>query len=470
MSSLRIVFLPMLAAGHMIPMVDTARLLAARGVKCTIVTTPANAPVMDRAKRQNNIEILLIPFPSAAVGIPEGMENFSASNSPEFKIKFFEALDMLRHPFDRILTDLRPDCIVTDMLFIWSADVAAEHRVPRLAFFTSSFFSQCAPDAIYRHNLLESSPADVESFVVPGLPDRIEMLKSQILNPKFVVGMEGMMRQLKETVEQSYGVLVNSFYELEPEYVRHCREVVGWRAWHVGPVSLCNVEEADKVGRGGDKNKISSESCLEWLDGKEPGSVLYVCFGSEGEFTAAQLDELAVGLEASGCPFMWVVRSEVLPAGFEEKVEGRGMVARGWAPQISILSHRATGGFLTHCGWNSSMEGLVAGLPMVTWPLAAEQFYNERLLVDVLGVGVAVGVEKTSFTYEDRLLVGSAAVERAVGRVMASGEEADNRRRRARELSDLAKGAVLDGGSSFVEIGNLIKELTDMRNLVTKNQ
>nr|UHB15575.1 UDP-glycosyltransferase [Paris polyphylla] len=192
------------------------------------------------------------------------------------------------------------------------------------------------------------------------------MLKSQILNPKFVVGMEGMMRQLKETVEQSYGVLVNSFYELEPEYVRHCREVVGWRAWHVGPVSLCNVEEADKVGRGGDKNKISSESCLEWLDGKEPGSVLYVCFGSEGEFTAAQLDELAVGLEASGCPFMWVVRSEVLPAGFEEKVEGRGMVARGWAPQISILSHRATGGFLTHCGWNSSMEGLVAGLPMAT--------------------------------------------------------------------------------------------------------
>nr|UHB15562.1 UDP-glycosyltransferase [Paris polyphylla] len=463
---LHVLFFPMMAAGHMIPMVDMARLFAARGVKATIVITPANSDAIrstvDRAKTPN-IEFLIVPFP---------FENLSAVSSLEFRAKFLQAMEMLRDPFDRILADHLPDCVITDMFFPWSADVAAKHNVPRLVFHGSCCFSHCAMDAIVRYNIVESSPTDVESFVVPGLPHRIGMLKSQIPDHnKSMPALGELLRRTKESEERSYGVVVNSFYELEPDYVRHYREVMGRRAWLVGPVSLSNANEADMLGRGG--NKISSHACLDWLDGKEPGSVLYVCFGSLGDFTAAQLNELAVGLDASGVPFVWVVRkgaTELLPASYEERVEGRGMVVEGWAPQISILNHRAVGGFLTHCGWNSSIEGISAGLPMATWPLYAEQFYNERLLVEVLEVGVAVGIEKCIMLPEDRPVVGAASVERAVGRLMGGGEETERRRQRAREFGDMAKAAVADGGSSFVEMGNLIKELTGMRNLTTKTE
>ncbi|KAH7854322.1 hypothetical protein Vadar_012538 [Vaccinium darrowii] len=118
-------------------------------------------------------------------------------------------------------------------------------------------------------------------------------------------------------------------------------------------------------------------------------------------FSAAQLVEIGLGLEASGWRLVWVVREGkleefekwVMEDGFEERNKGRGILIRGWTPQVLILSHSAIGGFVMHCRWNSTLEGLCAGVPMVMWPLFADQFYNEKLVVQVLRVGVRVGVE-----------------------------------------------------------------------------
>ncbi|XVF45100.1 hypothetical protein PTKIN_Ptkin02bG0178800 [Pterospermum kingtungense] len=126
------------------------------------------------------------------------------------------------------------------------------------------------------------------------------------------------------------------------------------------------------------------------------------------DFTAAQLIEIALGLEASGQHFIWVVRKQnnnngnddCLPEGFEERVEGHGLIIRGWAPQMLILDHEAVGGFVTHCGWNSILEGITAGVPMVTWPLSAEQFLNEKLVTNVLKIGIVVGINKTANCWE----------------------------------------------------------------------
>jgi UDP:flavonoid glycosyltransferase YjiC (YdhE family) len=153
--------------------------------------------------------------------------------------------------------------------------------------------------------------------------------------------------------------------------------------------------------RGAAANGLSpdADGCLQWLEGKPSGSVVYVSFGTLSHFSPPELSELARGLKLSGKNFVWVVgcadteEPEWMPDGFAQLlVRGdRGLIIRGWAPQMVILNHAAVGGFVTHCGWNSTLEAASAGVPMVTWPRYADQFYNEKLVVELLKIGVGVG-------------------------------------------------------------------------------
>ena len=181
-------------------------------------------------------------------------------------------------------------------------------------------------------------------------------------------------------------------------------------------------------------------------------------------FNDSQLKEIAIGLEASEQQFIWVVKKEKndggkeewLPDGFEQRVRGKGLIIRGWAPQMMILDHEAVGGFVTHCGWNSTLEGVSAGLPMVTWPVSAEQFFNEKFVTQILRIGVAVGAQQWARFVGDSIK--SEAIEKAVIRIMV-GVDAEEIRSRARELGKKAKKAVEEGGSSYSDLNSLIEEL-----------
>ncbi|EOX98316.1 Uncharacterized protein TCM_007103 [Theobroma cacao] len=253
---------------------------------------------------------------------------------------------------------------------------------------------------------------------------------------------------------------IPSFYELEATYADHYRNVLGRKAWHIGPVSLCNRAIADETDRG-KKASIDEQKCLNWLDSKEPNSVVYIYFGSVSNFNAAQLMEIALAIEASGQQFIWVVRKEKnnedeedwLPEGFEKRMEGKGLIIRGWAPQVLILDHEAVGGFVTHCEWNSTLESVSAGLSMVTSPAFAEQFYNEKLVTQVLKIGVGVRVQKWVEVVGDS--VKRDAIEEAVRGIMV-GESAEEMRSRAKALGEMAKGAVEEGGSSDSDLNALI--------------
>ncbi|THG00299.1 hypothetical protein TEA_014668 [Camellia sinensis var. sinensis] len=250
-------------------------------------------------------------------------------------------------------------------------------------------------------------------------------------------------RELLQAADaEAFGVVINSFEELEPRYVEGYRKVKGDKVWCIGPLSLCNKNNLDKAQRG-NKAVIDENQCLKWLDEQEPGSVVYACLGSLSRLTAPQLIKLGLGLEASKRPFIWVIRDTsrasemgrwVEEDGFEERTKGRGLVIRGWAPQVLVLSHRAVGAFLTHCGWNSTLEGACAGVPMITWPMLAEQFFNEKLVVQVLETGVSVGAQGGGNIFGDDEcgeLVEREAVREAVERVMGEGIEGEERRRRA---------------------------------------
>ncbi|KAG6405639.1 hypothetical protein SASPL_133231 [Salvia splendens] len=459
MKQLHIVLIPFMAHGHTIPMLEMANLFHSRGLKTTIIATPFfSAPI------HHPIGLSLTPFPPPASSLPPHIASFDQI-TPDIGIPaFLRATELLQDPVEEILRHLRPDCIISDMFLPWTADSAAKFRIPRLAFYGTSFFSRCVWEQIDFHRPYNNVVNSTEAFLVPGLPHRIKFLKSQIspfrLRENGKNCFSEMFDKMNESWEKTYGEIVNSFLDLEYAYSDHYKNVIGRKAWAVGPLLLCSSKDQKR----GTESAIDEHECMAWLHSKKPNSVVYVCAGSIATFSRAQLAETAAGLEASGRDFIWVMRKngkdeeDLVPLGFEERVGSKGLIIRGWAPQLMILNHAAVGAFVTHCGWNSTLEGICAGVPMVTWPVNAEQFYNEKLVTEVLGTGVSVGNKRWMLRESEG--VERDAVATAVEEVMAGGGAAEMRRR-AQNYKEMANKAVEEGGSSYNSLNALIEELSN---------
>ncbi|XP_020099375.1 scopoletin glucosyltransferase-like [Ananas comosus] len=463
-----IFFLPFLSPGHMIPMVDLACVCAARGAKATVVTTPGNfpliRPILDLTNSGSSlpdpVRLLSLPFLSPDSGLPDGFENLLAFPNPDVTPEMSAAIELLQRPFVDLIRQHRPDCVISDLHFPWARDVLG---VPRIVFHGTGCFSQIVLGTLSLLGTQKVASHGDEPFAVPGLPHNVELTCSRL--PRFLITPDEALIRMGEAYGKSDGAVMNSFYYLEPDYADLMKQWGGMKVWLVGPVSVYNRDIKHRAVRGGVAS-VGYDDILNWLDGKKAGSVIYVCFGSLGRFTVAQLREIALGLENSEHPFIWVMRydgdlSEFLPAGFGERK--KGMVINGWAPQLAILSHGSVGGFVTHCGWNSLLEGASAGVPMITWPLFAEQFINEKLIVHVLRIGVAIGSDKCCNYAEERTAVAAEEVRKAVGELMGGGEEAVGRRERAKEIGEKAKRAVEEGGSSYDEVGSLIEHLRSLK-------
>lgn len=187
--------------------------------------------------------------------------------------------------------------------------------------------------------------------------------------------------------------------------------------------------------------------------------------------STAQMIELALGLETSQRPFIWAMRHKsgelekwLSEERFEERIKDRGLLIHGWAPQALILSHHAIGAFLTHCGWNSTLEGISAGVPLLTWPIAGEQFCNEKLIVNVLQVGVRIGVEiPVKFGEEEKVgvQVKQHQIKLVIEGLMNGGREAKQIRERVRKLGEKAERAIEEGGSSYLNMTLLIQDIME---------
>ncbi|KAK9667132.1 hypothetical protein RND81_14G235300 [Saponaria officinalis] len=467
---MHVVVFPFLAHGHMIPALDIARLFAARDVKSTIITTPVNAPIFtktiehDNQTNDSNIDIEILRFPTREVGLPEGYENWEQVTGSAMSKLFLRATEMLREQLEQYLEKERPTCLIADMFYPWATESTSSFNIPRLVFHGCGYFPLCAQDNILRYAPFKNVSSDDETRTLSPFPDKVMFSRTQV--PEQFWGDEdnsyrNMMELIRKSDVESYGVIVNSFYELEPKYADFFRGELGRKTWHVGPVSLINRSFEEKAMRG-KQASIDEHECLAWLDSKKPCSVVYISFGSRTNFVASQLHEIANALGNSGQNFIWVVRNveneDWLPAMFEQKTGGRGMIIRGWAPQILILEHEAVGAFVTHCGWNSILEAVSAGVPMVTWPMLADQFYNEKLVTQILQVGVSVGAKKWSAVPSAEHVIKSEAIEKGLTEIM-KGEMAQQMRRRAKELKEMARSAVAEGGSSQSELTALITEL-----------
>ena len=326
---------------------------------------------------------------------------------------------------------------------------------------------------IVRDNLLEHVEDENELINFPGFPTPLQLTKEKCPGSLSVYGLEQIRKNIYEEEIRSSGVVMNSFQELETLYIESFEQITGKKVWTVGPMCLCN-QDINAMAARGNKASLDEAQCLRWLDSMKPGSVTFVSFGSLACTAPRQLVELGLGLEASKKPFVWVIKAgdkfpqveEWLAEGFEERVKDRGLIIRGWAPQVLILWHKAIGGFMTHCGWNSTIEGICAGIPMITWPHFAEQFVNERLVVDVLKTGVEIGVKAVTQWGQEQteVTVTRDAVEKAVSKLMDDGEAAEEMRTRAKEFGVKARQALEEGGSSYNNINILIQEMGNQAN------
>ncbi|XP_009631488.1 UDP-glycosyltransferase 73D1 [Nicotiana tomentosiformis] len=477
---LHFVLIPLLAQGHMIPMIDMARLFAEHGVKVSLVTTPHNASrfaaIINRSRESEGkeIELIQIPFPSEEVGLPPGCENLDSVPSRDLIRNFYTALNTLQKPVEIFLQEhaFPPSCIISDKCLSWTSQTARKFNVPRLVFHGMCCFSLLSSHNLKIHRPYLNVKSDTQRFVVPGLPMKIEISKNQLPGAFMQLpDLDDIRDKMEEAESSAYGVVVNTFTQLENGCAEEYKKAINKKVWCIGPVSLCNDNILDMYQRG-NKPSIDEKQCIKWLHTMKNKSVLYCCLGSQCRLIASQLIEIGLGLEASNLPFIWVIKNGenidpelekwLMDENFEERIKRRGLVIKGWAPQVLILSHPAIKGFLTHCGWNSTIESVSCGVPMITWPMFAEQFFNEKLIVEVLRIGVKIGVEIPVRWGEEKkvgVLVHKVQVANAVEKLMDGGEEGEMRRNKAKELGLVARRTMEENGTSRINILNLIQDI-----------
>lgn len=471
------VLVPLMAQGHMIPMVDIARLLADRGAHISFITTPVNAtrvkPVIENSKSKNqnqSIDIIELNFPCEEFGLPKGCENVDLITSVEHYKPFFKAANALNDQLKAYIQYAKPraTCILSDYCNSFTAEVGQSLDVPRIIFHGPSCMFIHGVYSIRKHGLYDGK-GENDVIVVPDLPKKIEVTKAQA--PGWFSGddWEEIRKKAAEAEASAVGIVMNTFYELEAEIIDRYEMSIGKRVWPIGPLCLYDKDVDSKANRG-KKSYVDRVRVLNWLDSKEPKSVLYVSFGSLVRMKTPQLIEIGVGLENSNIPFIWVIKEaerteefdKWMSEGFEERTKERGLVITGWAPQVVILPHCGIGGFMTHCGWNSMLEAISAGIPMLTWPHFADQFLNEKLIVEVIETGVAVGVQKPYYNYaEDEEPVKGEVIEKAVLRLMDKGKEGDDRRMRAMEYGEKARKAMEGGGSSCRNLTSFMEYIVE---------
>ncbi|XP_047065560.1 UDP-glycosyltransferase 73C1-like [Lolium rigidum] len=475
---------PLVAQGHIIPMVDLARLIAARGPRVTVLTTPVNAarnrPAVDAAANAGlAVELVELPFPGPTLGLPEGLENADQLVDRTMYPKFFHAIWKMAEPLEEYLRALprRPDCLVADSCNPWTASVCDALGIPRLVLHCPSAYFLLAVHNLSVHGVYDRVGDDESvEFEVPDFPVRAVGTKSTFRGFFQWPGVEKEQQDVLDAEATADGMLINTFRRMEGAFVDAYAKALGKRTWAVGPTCAAAgvMGDADAMAGRGNRADVDAGHIISWLDARPQASVLYISFGSIAQLPAKQVEELARGLEASGRPFVWAIKEAKADAavrallddeGFEERVKDRGLLVRGWAPQVTILSHPAVGGFLTHCGWNATLEAISHGVPALTWPSFADQFSSERLLVDVLRVGVRSGVKLPAMSatgIDVGVQVTSEDVEKVVAELMDGGTEGAARRCRAKELAAEARAAMEEGGSSYTDLGDMIRYVSEL--------
>ncbi|KFK44335.1 hypothetical protein AALP_AA1G244700 [Arabis alpina] len=465
------VCVPYPAQGHINPMLKVAKLLHARGFHVTFVNTIYNHNRLLRSRGANALDGLpSFQFES----IPDGLPETDAEATQDIPALCESTMKNCLTPFKDLLQQInaRDDvppvsCIVSDGCMSFTLDAADELGVPEVLFWTTSACGFLAYLHFYRFIEKGLSPLKDESYLTEEHLDTkidwIPSMKNLRLKdiPTFIratnhddIMLNCLIRET-DRAKRASAIILNTFDDLEHDVLHSIQSILPL-VYSIGPLHLLanrEIEKGSEIGKMGSNLWREEADCLDWLNTKTRNSVVYVNFGSITVMTAKQLVEFAWGLAGSGKEFLWVIRPDLVageeamvPPEFLKETAGRRMLV-SWCPQEKVLSHPAIGGFLTHNGWNSTLESLCGGVPMVCWPFFAEQQTNCKFTCDEWEVGMEIGGD-----------VKREEVE-AVVRELMDGEKGKKMREKAEEWRRLAGEATEHKlGSSVVNFETVVNK------------
>ncbi|XP_027332281.1 UDP-glycosyltransferase 71K1-like isoform X1 [Abrus precatorius] len=341
--------------------------------------------------------------------------------------------------------------LVLDFFCLSMVDVGNELGIPSYMFLTSGVGFLSLALSLPKRQIEDVFNDSDPELLLPGFPDPVppSVLPDACFNKD---GGYFSYYKLAQRFRDTKGIIVNTFSEFEQCGVDALSDGETPPIYTVGPLIDLNPIPNPNL------DKAQHDKILKWLDEQPPSSVVFVCFGSMGRFGPSQTREIALALQRSGVKFLWAMRAppttenaeKSLPEGFLEWMEGRGMLC-GWAPQVEVLAHKAIGGFLSHCGWNSILESLWFGVPILTWPIYAEQQLN-ALMMREFGLAVELRVDYRI----GRDFVKAEEIEKGLKQLM----DRDNTvHKKVQEMKEMARKAVLKGGSSFISVEKLIDNM-----------
>ncbi|XP_034928451.1 UDP-glycosyltransferase 76B1-like [Populus alba] len=436
----RILLFPLPLQGHINPMIQLANILYSKGFSITIIHTQFNAPNPSKCPHFTFHEI------------PDGLLEDEASTADGvilFSVLNSKCVEPFRDSLANLLLDAMDQepvaCLITDAAWHFTHAVAEGFKIPTIAMRTTSICSFLAFASFpllrekgyfpIQDSRLEESVQELPPLKVKDLP---------VIITRFPATLHQLFEKISNQAKACSGLIWNSFEEIERDALSKLSQVFTVPIFHIGPFHKYFPASSSLI--------TPDQSCISWLDTQTPNSVLYVSFGSLAAVNETEFPEMAWGLLHSNQPFLWVVRpgsvrgsewSESLPDGFLEMVGKRGYIVK-WAPQQQVLAHPATGGFWTHSGWNSTLESICEGVPMICQPFSGDQRVNARYVSDVWKIGIHLEYNKLE----------RRDIERAIKGLMVE-TKGQGMRQRMVSLKEKVNLCIGHGGSSYHSLESL---------------
>ncbi|KAF6165133.1 hypothetical protein GIB67_000717 [Kingdonia uniflora] len=442
--------IPYPVQGHVIPFMELSHSLVERGFKVTFVNTEFNHKRIVATLRNNRKDSQI-----RLVSIPDG---FGPDESRNNIVKLCHAtqhifpgeLEKLITMINRSDDDDDVTCVISDMGA--ALEVAEKMEIKRAVFWTMSAANVAFTQSVEK--LIDMGIIDHDGRLMKNQMIQLSPTMPAINPANFIwlcIGDAATQKQIFEIMvnnnkaqKVANWLICNSSYGLEPAAFELIPNILP-----IGPLFASSQLEKPEGHFWAE-----DVTCLNWLNQQPDRSVIYVAFGSITIFDKTQFQELAMGLELSGQPFLWVVRPDFInglcdtyPDGYQARVGTRGKIVE-WAPQQNVLAHPSISCFVSHCGWNSTMEAVSNGVRFLCWPYYADQFLNQSYICDVWRVG-------TRLTADDSGIIRGEEIKEKVKKLLGDEEI----KIRISELMIIARKSVIDGGDSSINLDKFVDNI-----------